>query len=223
MYHYLLTLLLLFIAPHESALAPVMSADGGIDCSDDYHWEGDLTYYTWEACLFDYSGTHDDDMHMSPEDHWTLYRQVWSDYMGAAPAPALRFGPVVVEQVCGLITTGPHAGEPSGGCFDARYEPCGPWLTCLVPQTVAVADTGRRALLHETAHAIYYSSRWHPYWGSGSWGATLATDSHTIGYRCLLLDIYRTYTGQVADDAYQMLHAVCAANGWAHSRNPSSG
>jgi len=77
-----------------------------------------------------------------------------------------------------------------------------------------VKDTTRRLLLHEVAHAIYDTTSWHPYWGSPSWGASEGTWGHPIDYRCLLLEIYRTYTGQVADDAYEMLHAVCVADSW---------
>lgn len=211
-FKFLLTLLLLFIAPHESALAPVLSEDDTLECSEDYYWEGEHNYYTWESCLFDYSGTIDDDPKLTREAHQELYEQVWSDYMGDTDPPRLRRGQTAIEEVCEPLDE--DGEEWPWGCFSAGYEPCGPWLMCLVPETVVVKNMTQRLLLHEVAHAIHSASRWHPYWGSGSWGADLGTGSHTIDYRCLLLEIYRNYTDQVADDAYEMLHNVCVANGW---------
>ena len=215
-FKYLLTLLLLFLAPHESALAPVMIDDDTLDneifkCSDDYYWDY-ADYYTWEDCLFDYSGTIDDDPKLSREDHQELFEQVWNDYMGDADPPRLRRGRAAIEDVCAPVDA--DEDEWPLGCATVRYEPCGPWLTCAVIETIAVKDRTQRLLLHEVAHAVLDASRWHPYWGFGLEGSNLATEGHAIDYRCLLLEIYRTYTDQVADDAYEMLHAVCVANGW---------
>lgn len=212
MYQFLLTLLLLFLAPHDTALDQVMNDDGSVDCHADWYLEAEHDYYSWESCLFLYSGTYEDDPTLSREDHQALYEKVWNDYMGEVDPPKLRRGQAAIEDVCEPLD---DDGEQWPlGCFDASYEPCGPWLMCLAVETVAVKDTSRRTLLHEVAHAIHDISLWHPFWGSGSWGADLATAGHPPTYRCLLLEIYRTYDGGVADDAYKMLSSVCTASGW---------
>ena len=154
----------------------------------------------------------DDATTLSREDHQALYEQVWGDFMGETDPPRLRRGQAAIEDVCEPLDD--DREEWPWGCFDSSYEPCGPWLMCLIPETVVVKNRTTRLLLHETAHAIYGAIYWHPYWGFGSWGVDLGTDGHPIAYRCLLLEIYRTYTDDVADDAYKMLNTVCVANGW---------
>lgn len=215
---YLLTLLLLFLAPDESALAPVLSTiegtDNSIECSDAYYWAPDHTYYTWESCLFDYSGTIDDEPRLSREDHQALYEQVWSDYMGDRDPPRLRRGQAALTEVC--ADENGEVPEWVEGCFNSSYEPCGPWLMCLVPETIAVKHNGERMLLHEVAHAIHDISRWNPFWGLSYEGVGLGTDGHGPTFRCLLLEIYNTYTDDVATDAYEMLHHVCTASGWTY-------
>ena len=128
--------------------------------------------------------------------------------MGDATPPRIRVGEEAVTEEC---------PEGSDGCFSYEYETCGAWLSCLNPETmtIAVPDTGQRTLLHETAHAIYTVSTWSPYWGSGYEGVSHGTGGHDHAFRCLLLDIYYSYTDDVADDAYQMLRNVCVAAGWA--------
>lgn len=213
---YLLTLLLLFLAPDEAALDPVMSTIEGdadsVECSDGYYWAPPHDYYSWEYCLFDYSGTLDDDPRLSREDHQELYEKVWSDHMGDRDPPKLRRGQAAVTEVC--ADEDEETSDEVEGCFHAKYEPCGPWLMCQIPDAVAVKHNGQRLLLHEVAHAIYETAGWHPFWGFGSDAAFDATVGHPVAYRCFLLEIYNTYTDQVADDAYKMLNAVCVANGW---------
>ena len=203
---HLLTLLLLFIAPHETALAPVLADDGTLECSDDYYWEPEHNYYTWEGCLFDYSGTIDNPDDLSSEAHTALYQKVWSDYMGDTPRPTLRRWSAAVSELCG-------EDEPDG-CAVSESEVCGPWLECRVVTHVVVKNRSERLLLHEVAHAIYTSYFHHPVYGMPAAGSDWATDGHSFGFRCLLLDIYNTYTDDVAADAYNMLSGVCESQGW---------
>ena len=207
-FKYLLTLLLLFLAPDSTALAPVMGDDDTLECSDAYYWEGDINYYWWESCLFEFSG-YNDDTTVPRADHQALFERVWSDYMGDAPRPRLRRGQAAVEEVCEPFDDGTYPL----GCSATSYEPCGMWRMCLVPDTIAVIDNSPRTLLHEVAHTIYDISTWHPHWGRAVEGSYLGTDGHPFGFRCFLLDIYHHYTGQVADDAYKMLRSVCVSMG----------
>ena len=211
-FKYLLTLLLLFIAPHETALAPVLSDDDTLECSDDYYWEGEHSYYTWESCLFDYSGTYDDEVRLDRDDHQALFDRVWTDYMGDLEPPRLRRGRTAVEDVCEPLDD--DGQEWPTGCFAYDWETCGLWQACIVYDTIAVRSTDERLLLHETAHAIYVVTYWHHQWGLSSWGSHIGTNGHTMPFRCLLLDIYNHYTDDVAADAYEMLDAVCAADGY---------
>ncbi len=207
-FKYLLTLLLLFTAPHEDALTPVhftQTAGGGTwECSDEWYHHGEVDYYSWEDCLFAYSGTSESDTVLSGDAHTALFRQVWSDFMDDAERPRLRRGSQAVEEVCwpGAV-----------GCYDHTWELCGIWEMCLTRGTIAVQDRSERLLLHETAHAVYTHWNWHPYWGIIDTGHSLSVTGHDLGFRCFLLEIYNTYTDDVAPDAYGMLSAVCAANG----------
>ena len=218
-FKYLLTLLLLFVAPHETALAPVHSTSEGDDtweCSEDWYHYGDVDYYAWEDCLFSYSGNLDSTGRgpkLSREEHQTLFEQVWEDYMGDATPPRLRRGQAAIEDVCDPLDD--DGQEWPLGCFDYEWEVCGPWHACIsTDSTVAVKSNYERLLLHETAHAIYTYLGWDPYWGSGQWGSHEATGGHPLRFRCFLLDVYYRYTADVADDAYEMLNNVCEATGW---------
>ena len=165
---YLLTLLLLFLAPHLDALDPVLDKDERWKCSDQYWWgEREPDYYDWEWCLFDYSGTYDNDEKLDRDDHQALYERVWADYVGSiAPAPKLRRGETAVSEVCG--------GEESRGCFDVEQEVCSVWRMCLKWETatIAVRDRHERLLLHEVAHAVEDALTWSSYWGEVSRGTT---------------------------------------------------
>lgn len=212
MFQFLLTLLLLFVAPHDTALDPVIDDDGRFQCTEDWYWDGEPNYYHWEDCLFLYSGTGDDDANLSRNDHQALMELVWSDYMGDIDPPTLRRGQSAVEDVC----------EPEhDGCYTHTWTDCGPWRVCKEVDTIAVRSTSRRLLLHEVAHAIYDTVIWHPFWGFTANGAYEGTAGHDIGFRCFLLEIYyahdynaATETFTVAQDAYDMLHHVCVASGW---------
>ncbi len=218
-FKYLLTLLLLFVAPHDTALDPVIDDDDWILCADDWGWEDiEPDYYLWEHCLFVYSGTYDDDPTLSRNDHQALMHLVWSDYMGDTDPPRLRRGTAAVEDVCKPSDDGTYPW----GCSTFDWEDCGPWRQCRVADTIAVKNRTQRILLHEVAHAIYTTTTWHPFYGEPQAGAQLGTDGHSIGFRCFLLEIYYGYaydadtdTFTVALDAYDMLHNVCVANGWA--------
>ena len=206
---YLLTLLLLFLAPDDATLAPVTNDDGSVDCSAEWYMEPAHDYYTWETCLFIYSGTYQADGAndtMSSDAHTALYRQVWADYMGDATAPTFKRWSEAVAELCG-------EDEPHG-CAVSKSKMCGPWRECRTVTHVVVKNLSRRLLLHEVAHAIYTSYYHHPLYGMPQAGAYWATEGHTLGFRCLLLDIYYNYTGQVDGDAYQTLRGVCSAVGW---------
>lgn len=205
---YLLALLLLFLAPHEAALAPVTDNDGNVACSDEWNMAPAHDYYTWETCLFIYSGTYQADGAndtMTMEDHTALYRKMWADYMGDTTPPTFKRWSDAVAEFC---------GDDKDGCVTYESERCGIWGECRTPSHVVVGNLSRRVLLHELAHAIYVSYYHHPLYGMPQAGGYWATAGHTLGFRCLLLDIYNTYTGQVDAVAYQTLSAVCEVSGY---------
>ena len=219
---YLLTLLLLFLAPHDTTLDPVIDDEGRIECAENWGWEDvEPHYYMWEDCLFGYSGTYDDDTNLSRNDHQALMELVWSDYMGDADPPTLRRGKSAVEAVCEPYDDSTYPD----GCYTFEWTECGPWRVCKEVDSIAVRSTSRRLLLHEVAHAIYDTIIWHPFWGFLANGAYEGTYGHDIGFRCFLLDIYAWYdydynaatdtsTYHVAQEPYDLLRNVCVANGW---------
>ena len=218
MFQFLLTLLLLFLAPHDTALDPVIDDNDRLECADGWGWtDPEPNYYYWEDCLFIYSGTLDDDPTLSRNDHQALMELVWSDYMGDIDPPKLRRGQAAIEDVC----SPDDGGTYPQGCYSHEWRDCGPWRVCKTVDTIAVKNRSQRLLLHETAHAIYDTAIWHPFWGFVANGAYTGTNGHDIGFRCFLLEIYYSYaydaasdTFTVAVDAYDMLHNVCVANGW---------
>ena len=214
-FKYLLTLLLLFLSDHETALGPVMSTIEGdansVECSDEYYWMPEHTYYTWEHCLFDYSGTIDDDPRLSREDHQKLLERVWGDFFGEdVEPPKLRRGQKAIEEVCGPYD---DCTYPEG-CFSYDWEWCGPWLSCLVANEIAVKHTGRRLLRARDSPRHPSHPGLAPLLGAGRLGAGHGDRGPHPPLPCLLLELYRAYTPDVADSAYNMLHAVCEATGW---------
>lgn len=222
MFQFLLTLVLLFIAPNDVALDPVIDDDGRFQCEADSYWDDEPNYYHWEDCLYVVSGTYDDDVKMSNNDHQALMEAVWTGYMGEdEDAPRLRRGKSAVEDVCEPYDDGTYPA----GCYTFEWVDCGPWRICKEVAAIAVESTSRRLLLHEVAHAVYDTVIWDPFWGFVSYGAYTGTGGHDIGFRCFLLDIYAwydydynaatdTYTYHVAKEPYDLLRNICVANGW---------